>query len=51
MNDMMPGQLSQYNAWLRIGRPGDGCSRQEGFSSKLFVQTGSVAHPVSCPMG
>jgi hypothetical protein len=25
--------------------------RQEDFSSKLCVQTGSGAHPVSCPMG
>jgi hypothetical protein len=48
----VPGKLSQYSVWLRAGRPGDRGSilgrGERGFSSSLFVQTGSGAHPASC---
>jgi hypothetical protein len=47
-------QAVVYSVWLRAGRPGDlglipGGAKD--FSSSLFVQTGSGAHPASCPMG
>jgi hypothetical protein len=49
---MEPGWLSQYNVWLRTGRPGiDLRQRQRIFFSSLCVQTGSGAHPASYPMG
>jgi hypothetical protein len=49
---MKLGQLSQYSAWLRTGRPGFD-PRQEAldFSSSLCIQTSFGAHPASCTMG
>jgi hypothetical protein len=48
-----PGKYSQYSVWLWTGRPGDRGSipgRAKDFSSSLCAQTGSGAHPASCPM-
>jgi hypothetical protein len=42
-----PGQLSQYSVCLRTGRPGD----RVLIPCRGSVQTGSGAHPASCPMG
>jgi hypothetical protein len=44
--------LSQYNAFLRTGRPEvDLRHRQRIFSSSLCVQTSSKAHTASYPVG
>jgi hypothetical protein len=50
-----PGSsVSIVSVWLRTGRPGYQGSipgRGKDFSSTLYVQTGSGAHPASCTMG
>jgi hypothetical protein len=47
--------VSRVAQSVRAGRPGDRRSiprqMRKDFSSSLCVQTGSVAHPASCPMG
>jgi hypothetical protein len=37
--------------WMTMRSRFDPQQRQEDFSSNLCVQTGSGAHPASCPMG
>jgi hypothetical protein len=50
-----PGYLSQYSVfttyWTTGGSRFDPRQRGKDFSSSLFVQTGSGAHPASCLMG
>jgi hypothetical protein len=48
------GSSVSNSVWLRTGRPSDRGSipgRARDFSSNLYVQSGSGAHPVSCTMG
>jgi hypothetical protein len=45
------GQLSQYSVWLQTDYRFRFPTEVMDFSSSLCVQTGSVAHPASNPMG
>jgi hypothetical protein len=46
------GYLSEYSVWLQTGQPRvDPRQRQKNFSSSLWDQTSSEAHPASHPMG